>query len=63
MRQTLLRDRLPKLGDEYLDSFIQRIEDLAIEAEIPKNYRLIYFENSLTGLALERLQSCVTSQL
>ena len=34
---------------EDLDSFMQRFEDVAIEAEIPKNDWLIYFENSLTG--------------
>ena len=61
MRQRLLRDRLPKLGNEDLDSFI-RFEDVAIEAEIPKNDWLIYFENSLTGQALERFQSCVARE-
>ena len=62
MRQRLLRDRLPKLGNEDLDSFIQRFEDVAIEAEIPKNYWFIYFENYFTGQALERFQSCVTRE-
>ena len=62
MRQRLLRDRLPKLGNEDLDSFIQCLEDVALEAEMPKNYWHIYFENCLTGQVLKRYPFCVTRE-